>query len=119
MTKEIITAAAFAAVLLVSCASWTPAQRVLVCQESLRILVQPECVRLAEVGEDYVALCDEVVSGAIVACDSGGDPALLCPTIASKASLCDRVGSDPRDVATCERVIRAAGLACTIALAGE
>lgn len=111
------------ALVATGCASWTKADRVLVCQESINVLAKPECVRLVEVGQEYADLCNSVLDAAVVACDAGinGDPALICPTIVEQAPRCQLIpdGSGQRDlnVATCERVIRAAGLACTIALA--
>ncbi len=90
--------------------------------EGLRIVLKPECVRLAEVGPQYVSLCEEVIETAIVAIGAGitKDASLICPVVTARVKECSLLPDDSRfkqqNIATCERVIRAAGLACTLFL---
>ncbi len=111
--------ALFAAALLMGC-QLTPAQRVQVCEQSIQVLVLPECMRLVEVGERYVSLCIEVAESAIVACDAGfnDDPVIMCARLSSAASQCEGLvpGDNARNVETCERVLRASHIACTLAV---
>lgn len=113
---------------LTACASMGKDERVLVCQEVLR-LVQPECARLQGVGGDagslYATLCMETFEDGIMACEAGirKDPKIVCPRIAAKASFCEFIPDESKDreanADLCERVIHAAGLACTLALASH
>ncbi len=108
-----------AAALLMGC-QLTAAQQVEVCQTSIQILVLPECMRLTEVGDEYVSLCIEVAESAIVACDAGfnNDPVIMCARLSSAASQCEGLvpGDNARNVETCERVLRASHIACTLAV---
>jgi len=112
-------AAAFVLVVLVGCVL-TNAQRVQVCQDAIEVLVLPECFRLTEVGSEYVSLCIEVAESAVVACDAGfnEDPVIMCARLSSAASQCQGLvpGDDARNVETCERVLRASHIACTLAV---
>ena len=98
----------------------TAAQQVEVCQTSIQVLVQPECFRLSEIDDRYVTLCLEVTDSAVVACDAGfnDDPVLMCARLSTAADLCEGFvpGDSIQNVATCQRVMRAASLACTIAV---
>ncbi len=106
---------------LFACANMQPKEKVLVCQEVLR-LVQPECLRLEKTGEEYVSLCLNVVEDAITACEAGimKDASAACPIIAAKAELSDFIPDDSpqreANVALCKRVISASSLVCTLAL---
>ena len=121
---------------LAACANWSslsPDQQSAMIAAGLRTVVKPECVRLdylvdegvhPETALDVIGLCEEAVEDVIVAVEAGfaEDPAIFCPRIAEKADDCAFVisTSDPiqhaRNVASCERVINAAALFCTIAL---
>jgi hypothetical protein len=116
---------AFAAVACLT--DYTQAQKTFICQQSILTLVKPECVRLSAVADGaYVDLCNEISDDAVKVCDVGfgGDPVELCSSISAKASQCaviaegDTSPSDAKlqNIATCERVANAAGLACVIAL---
>jgi hypothetical protein len=120
--------------LTLACVNWSDlsnSQRSSLTVAGLRAVVKPECVRLDQLKDlndeekaRVVALCEEVVEDVIVAVGAGfaEDPSLICPSISAKADQCEAVitTKDPisraRNVATCERVINAAGLACTVGL---
>lgn len=126
MKRNIITFVVAAMMLsgLFACANMQPREKILVCQEVLK-LAQPECERLVAVGEGYAELCTSTVDDAIIACEAGilKDARLACPIIKSKLLLCGFIPDDSpqRDanVALCERVIRASAIACTIALSSN
>ncbi len=94
------------------------AQKVAIVQGALEVVVAPECLRVKE--GPYRALCQEVVADAIVSAEAIilKDASLLCPSISSKADQCSRITDESPEqdlnVATCKRVIRAAGLACEL-----
>ncbi len=104
---------------VVACQLSVP-QKIEVCQQSIQVLVLPECMRLVEVGEQYVSLCVEVAESAIVACDAGfsEDPVIMCARLSSAASQCEGLvpGDNVRNIETCERVLRASHIACTLAV---
>ena len=111
--------ALIAAALLMGC-QLSPAQRVQVCQQSIQVLVLPECFRLTEAGSEYVSLCIEVAESAIVACEAGfgSRPEVMCARLSSAASQCEGLvpGDNVRNIETCERVLRASHIACTLAV---
>jgi hypothetical protein len=107
--------------------NYTPEQKAFFCQQSILTLVKPECVRLAAVSDGaYVDLCNEIADDATKVCDVGygGDPIALCSSISAKASQCSVIAEGDtspstgklQNIATCERIANAAGLACIIAL---
>jgi hypothetical protein len=111
-----------------ACATnYTPETKALFCKQAINTLVAPECVRFDELDQRYVDLCIDVVEDATVACDAGflDDPIQMCAKIGEKAVQCDIISEGDtspseaklRNVATCKRVVAAASLACTIALA--
>ncbi len=124
LSKKCITIVACLALgALVGCATYSDDQKILICQQSLRTLVEPECVRLADVDEgQYVALCQEVVGDAVVACEAGinDNPVLMCGAIASKGSQCELLPDDSdtklQNIATCKRAVAAVSLLCTLGL---
>ncbi len=128
MNRIILASLAVALGAAVACAtSYTPETKALFCKQAIKTLVAPECVRFDQLDQRYVDLCIDVVEDATVACDAGylDDPILMCAKIAEKDVQCDVIAegdtspSDAkvRNVATCKRVVAAASLACTIALA--
>ncbi len=124
--KCLVTLTCLALGALVGCATfsnYSDEQKVQICQQSLRVLVEPECVRLAKVDEgQYVALCQEVVGDAVLACKAGvdKDPVLMCGAIATKADQCDLLPDDSetklQNISTCKRVVAAVSLLCTVTL---
>ncbi len=112
--------AGLVAFLLVEGCALSIPQKIEVCQQSIQVLVLPECMRLVEVGEQYVSLCIEVAESAIVACDAGfsEDPVIMCARLSSAASQCEGLvpGDNARNIETCERVLRASHIACTLAV---
>ena len=116
------------ALMTVACAtSYTDETKALFCKQAINTLVAPECVRFDALDQRYVDLCIDVVEDATVACDAGfyDNPILMCAKIGEKAIQCDIIAegdtspsdAKARNVATCKRVVAAASLACTIALA--
>ena len=115
------------ALVAVACATtYTTQAKTLICKQAIQTLVAPECVRLDQVGQRYVELCQDVVEDAMVACEAGftDNPILMCEKIGEKANQCALIADGDtspseaklRNIATCERVVRAAGFACTLAL---
>lgn len=108
---------------LLSCVSWqnmTSPQKVRVCQDTLKVIVKPECQRLAKKGQKYVDLCEAAVEDAVAGCAAAvlKDGSLMCDRISAKADQCQLIPDDSEDhkmnVTTCERVVRGAGLLCTL-----
>lgn len=126
--------ALIAVLTLAGCSTWSqlsPDQKSGIVAQGLRTIVKPECVRLDQLkGLDdnmealVVSLCQEAVEDTIVAVQGGltQDASVVCPVIAEKAKRCSDLIKEndadrqAQDVATCERVINAASLACTVAL---
>lgn len=121
MTQFRITLALFALLAFVaSCATWealSKEQRLDLVVDSLVIVVKPECLRFADsqVGTSYKELCEEIFDDIVASVRAGvlKDLSEVCPSIASKVERCSAIPGE-YNVATCERLVRAADLACRV-----
>ncbi len=118
---QFILLAMVALVAMISCTQWdalSKGQQVSACQALIQIAVEPECVRLDEVSDTAVKVCQELVSDAKLACDAGinDEPGLMCASInESKVRLINELADlGERDAATVARLTGVADLICSL-----
>ena len=100
---------------LAGCASWTSAQKVLVC-DGVVDLAKFESARFKDPADAETFEAALTAAGTVCKAVVNGDKVATCDVFGQSAVHCKRL-SDPLDVASCQRVIIAAKLVCDLATA--